>query len=214
MKNPSLDNLYNLKLDKHIKLVEGYTELTGLSSVLRMCRMKPYSYFFEEKKDKLILHRHWFDEFGNSFKLVRKQPYIEYNDTSLNKDKIICTDLYNGLSINKICKISKLVYLIAGKDEDLYQDCYLLTCLGLDNYLRSYMYLYDEWKQIAPLYLGLDNLLLVAEHSGIQYFKEIKNLKNAVIPCVGSSAWLSCLPIGPTFQEFLKREHPIVESLL
>src|SRR5512147_1224007 len=127
MKSPSIDSFYT-KLDKHILLAQSYTEVGGLFFIIRACRLKPYSYVFEKRSEKIVLYRHWVDEFGNSVHITTKKRFqLIYNDLSLDRSSLVCTDLYHGLSLDKIAKISKLAYLFVGKDEDLSQECAIIT---------------------------------------------------------------------------------------
>ncbi len=203
MKNPSLDNLY-AEIDKHILLVQSYTEIEQLAFILKACRLKPHSFIFGDRDNKLILHRWWIDEFGNSLKIEKKRVRLSYNDLSLERHRIICTDLYHGLLLDKVAKISKLAHVIAGKDEDLLQDSFFLTFLGIDNYLRSYMYLQDEWQQVSPLLLGLKNLKRIGENQDIKYFTELQN-KEIVIPCFSKQEWLTFLPANASFLALIER---------
>jgi hypothetical protein len=193
------------KLDRQIGLAQSYTDIDSLGFIIRACRLKPYDYIFKERDNRIILHRWWFDEFGNSLVLRGKKPNIIYNDLRLDMDKIPSTDLYRGLSLDRTVKMSKLAYLIFGKDEDFHQDCCLIALLGIDNHLRSYLYL-DGWMQVSPLLMGMKNLKLLAEQVGIKYFHQIKNKENSVIPCVSEQAYISCLPAGPSFNEVLRKE--------
>jgi hypothetical protein len=203
MKSPSIDLLY-IQLNKHILLAQSYTEIKQLEFIIKSCRLKPYTYMFEGKDKTLVLHRWWFDEFGNSFKIDKKKIKIIYNDLSLNREKIICTDLYSGFSMNKIAKISKLVYICAGKDDDLYNEYFIVTFLGIDNYLRSFMYLHNEWQQISPLLLGMKVLKTIARNSGMT--TGFKALKNKNIPsCINSEAWLTSLPVSDIFLELVTK---------
>lgn len=214
MKSPSLDVLYT-QLNRSILLVQSYTEISELFFIIKSCRLKPHSYVFGDKTNKLVLHEWWFDEYGNSFKVTKqKRIKITYNDLSLDHDKIICTDLYHGLSVDKIAKISKLVYVCSGKDEDLYQDCYLVSFLGIDNYLRAYMYLYGEWQQVSPLLLGLKNLQLIAKNADIRYFREFTKKENSPIPCISGQQWLSFMPASEDFITLMEKQCEIVSSVL
>ena len=150
MRSPSLEFIH-AKIEKSIKLIAAYTKNAELEFIIKACRLKPYDYIFKERKDKTILYDWWFDEFGNSLILNDKKISLIYNDLKLDKKKIVNTDLYFGLSLKKITKMSKLVYIIAGKDDDEYRDFYLITLLGIDDHLRSYLYMYDEWQQVSPL---------------------------------------------------------------
>jgi hypothetical protein len=203
MKSISIDNLYT-QIDKHLRLVEAYTEIKGLAFIMKACRLKPCSYVFDERIEKIILFREWFDEFGNSFKITNnKKIQITHNDLSLDRNKIVCTDLYYGLSLDRVAKISKLFHLYIGKDEDLYQDCSFLTFLGIDNYLRSYMCLYSEWKQVSPLLLGVPNLKIIENNQDIKYFRELPIKEKSPLPCVAETQWLTFTPPSQSFMMML-----------
>jgi hypothetical protein len=199
MKSPSLDNFY-AKIDRLVRLAQSYTESDGLAFIIKACRLKPYQYVTEDKSEKLVLHRWWFDEYGNSLRIVKnKRIKITYNDLDVDRKAIVCTDLYHGLSIERVARISKLVYLYVGKEEDLYNDCAIITFLGLDNYFRSYVYLYDEWCPISSLVLGMKTLKLLAKHLDIKYFINLGNKEKLLIPCISGEAWISYLPPSKEF---------------
>lgn len=210
MKSPSLDTLYT-QINKHILLAQSYTEINELAFIIKSCRLKPYLYVFEDKDKILKLHKWWFDEFGNSLKIDKnKRIKLTYNDLSLKIDKINSTDLYYGLSINKIAKISKLAHCCFGKDEDLYENCAIITFMGLDNYLRSYMLLYGRWQQISPLLLGIHNLKVIAQNIDIKYFHELKNKENVPAHCISAGAWLTFMPPSKEFLTLLNKQHEAV----
>ncbi len=102
--------------------------------------------------------------------------------------------------------MSKLVYLSFGKDEDLQEDCCLITFLGIDNYLRSYLYMYDDWKQVSPLMLGFVNLKNIVKNSNEKLFKIIQKKENAELPCNKIKTWLSYMPASSNFIELIKKE--------
>jgi len=212
MKSPSLESIY-ATLEKSLRLIESYTEIPKLAFLFRACRLKPHSYFFEKKDNKIILYTWWFDEFSNSVKLTKnKKLKIIYGDLSLDRDKITCTDLYYGLSINKILKISKLAFISYGTDEDMYQDCALISLLGIDNYLRTYLYVYGYWQQVSPLFLGIKNLKIIAKNLDLQGHRELLKSENR-LPCVGARAWLTCIPVSKEFSDMLDKQCGIVSSV-
>ena len=213
MKTPSLDKLYT-QLNKHILLAQSYTEVPELFFIIKSCRLKPNKYVFEEKSSKVVLYRDWFDEFGNSLQIKDKKLNLIYNNLSLDANKIVCTDLYYGLSLDRIVKISKLMYLCAGLDQDTQQDCFFLTLLGLDNYLRSYLYLYGEWRQVSSLLLGLNNLKILARHTDIQYFRNLSNKKDWPIPCSSAQEWLTCLPMSSALLSDLRKQSDKLADVL
>lgn len=207
MKSISIDKLYYW-LDKHILLAQAYTEINDLFFIIKACRLKPYSYF-QDKSDKLILHKHWFDEFGNSLYISNKKKIkIVYNDLTISKEYIRYTDLYFGLSLDKVVKISKFAYLCVGVDEDLQEDCALITFLGLDNYLRTYLYLYGEWQQVSPLVLGLSHLKTLAQNRELRHFKELTIKEKTQLPCVAPRQWLTFNPPSKALVNMLEKKHP------
>ena len=210
MKVSSLDRLY-LKLDKHIKLVEAYTEIKNLNFIIKTCRLKPYDYIFGKRSKIVKLHKLWFDEFGNSF-LINKKKKIDiiYNDLALDRKQIIGTDLYYGLSLSQVAKMSQTIHLIAGRDEDLYQECYLLTFLGIDNYLRSYLYYYGEWQQVSPLIMGIRNLKSLTKHRDIGNFKQFKIKEKSPIGCVGGQTWISSVPASYDFLKLIETKYEML----
>jgi len=131
MKILSLDSFYK-KIKRTVLLVEGYTEIKNLAFILTACRLKPIGL-----GSKLELHRHWVDEFGSSLKIIKKKIQIVHNDLSIDREHLPCTDLYYGLSLERIVKMSKLSYLCYGQDED--EIYYIISFLGIDNYLRTYL---------------------------------------------------------------------------
>lgn len=214
MKSPSLDAFY-AKIDRLVRLTESYTEIEELSFIIKACRLKPYSLFSQKKDERLVLHRWWFDEYGNSLRIVKnKRIKITYGDLELDRKNIVCTDLYYGLSIDKIAKMSKLVHLYSGKDEDLYEDCAVLTFVGLDNYLRSYVYMYGEWKPISPLTLGMRLLKSLANHLDIKHFLKLENKENCIIPCISAETWLSFMPPSKEFTSLVGQQHEVVVPYL
>jgi hypothetical protein len=213
MKSPSLDALYT-QIDRCILLTQSYTEVSELFFVIKACRLKPYDYIFEDKTNKLVLYRWWFDEFGNSLHINKqKRVKITYNDLALDRERIICTDLYHGLSMNKVAKMSKLVHVCTGKDEDFFQDCYMLSFLGIDNYLRTYMYLYGEWQQVSPLLLGLKNLRTIGKNADIKLFVELTKKENSPIPCISGRQWLSFMPASSDFINMMEKQYETVSSI-
>ena len=105
MRYSSIDSLY-AHINKHILLAQGYTEIPELYFIIKSCRLKPYEYVFEGS-NKLALCPRWIDEHGNSFLIENKDILIKYNDLSLDKNKIICTDLYCGSSLKKLQKLAR-----------------------------------------------------------------------------------------------------------
>ena len=202
------------ELHRHVLLAQAYIEIKELFFIIRACRLKPYDYMFENKSNKLILYRKWFDEFGNSFELTNnKRIKITYNDLSLDRQKIVCTDLYYGISLESVVKISKLAFVCLGKEENSYQDCIVLTFLGIDNYLRSFAFTDGEWQAVSPLILGLKNLRTIGSNRDLRYFREISIKENPPIPCFAPEAWLTYMPPNRVFTALIERRCEVIAPL-
>lgn len=214
MRSPSIEWLH-AKLDKHIRLAASYTDMPELDFIIRACRLKPYDYIFNDRTEKIVLYKWWFDEFGNSLELINsKKIQITCGDLRIDRKRLVSTDLYYGLSMDRIVKMSKLVHLISGKDEDLYEDCGALTFLGIDDHLRSYLYWYGEWQQISPLTIGMRSLKTIANHLDVKHYHELGNKENSAIPCASGTAWLSYLPAHPVFVSDLNKQSEMLATLL
>jgi len=170
---------------------------------------------FGARDNKITLHKWWFDEFGNSLSIIKsKRIKIIHNDLRLDKKKIVSTDLYQGLSLDRVAKMSKLVHVICGKDEDLYQDCCLITFLGIDEHLRSFLYWYGEWQIVSPLIVGLHGLKTLANHLDVKHFHRLGNKENSALPCVAAQAWLSYLPASPAFLSELNKQSEMLAAII
>jgi hypothetical protein len=214
MRSPSIEWLH-AKLDKRIRLASSYTDMPELEFIIKACRLKPYDYIFEEKNNNITLHKWWFDEFGNSLDIIKsKKIRIVYNDLRLDKKSVICTDLYAGLSLDRVAKMSRLVYAIVGKDEDEYQDCCLLTFLGLDEHLRTYLYWQGDWQQVSPLLLGMKDLKNLANRLDVKHYQMTENKEITAIPCISSQTWLSYLPPSPAFLSELNKQSEMLAGIL
>lgn len=203
---------FHIRIDKHIRVAAAYLEYRHIKFIIKACRLKPTAFIFD-KDVKIDLRRNWIDEFGNSLRIEKGQKiHILYGDTSLYNKKIACTDLYYGLSLDKIKKISKLVYIVSGKDDDLFQDCCLLTFLGIDNYLRSYLYYDYEWQQISPLYLGTNHLENISVNLKIQNYTTIK--ENSPIPIINEEIFISALPVNKNLRKIIDKKYEFLKELI
>lgn len=214
MRSPSIEWLH-AKLDKHIKLAASFAEVPELDFIIKACRLKPYDYIFESRAEKIVLYKWWFDEFGNSLIINgHKRPEIIFNDLRLDRKRIVSTDLYYGLTIDRVAKMSKLLHLVCGKDEDEYQDCCIANFLGIDEHLRSYLYWYGEWQQVSPLVAGLASLKTIANHLDIKYFQQLGKKENLAIPCISGGAWLSYLPASSSFITDINKQSEMIATII
>ena len=192
MSNTDLQHYY-AKYSKSVLLAEGFTEFKGLSFIIKACRLKAINHFFE-KRDNNNLKLDWFDEFGNTLHIRKtKKIKIFYGNTDININKIISTDFYYGLSLAKVVKMSNLAFIMTGVDDDFHEDFFLITLLGMDSYLRSYLYMYGDLQQVSPLIIGMQNLQMIYNNQNIRLFKRVRG--EPFVPCQKHKSWLTSLPV-------------------
>lgn len=190
---------YYDKIMPEVNLVASYLEDPSVKDIIIRCRLKPYKYNAQFNR-KLILRTHWIDEFNNSIYFNNKKIKIVENDLTIDRQEIRQTDIYYGLSINKISKISKKAYLVLGKDEDLNKDYANITFLGIDGFFRNFM-LYDgEWNQYSTLSIGLDNLKKMVDNLNLVHFRSFDK-KNKTFPILDKQEWMTSLPVHSNFWE-------------
>jgi hypothetical protein len=163
-----IEELY-AKIGSWLLLLEGYLEDKDIGNIFRMCRIKPYDIKGTEK-----FRNHWIDEFGNSIYIEDKRLRVVLNDLKISEDRKKTSDLYNGLSIGKVVKISKMIMISVE----------YIACLGIDKYLRAFWKIDGVWRKCSPLLLGIDRLRVMVDNADIEYAQE----KNG--------DWLSVLPIS------------------
>lgn len=211
MKNFSLTTIYQ-KIIRNIRVLVGYTEEPDYEFIIKACRLKPFDYYFNNARKKIVLHRKWFDEYGNSFLLNGKIPEILFGDVEMLGKYNVCTDIYEGLDIVRTKKISKLVCLFQGKI--LEQDIFYISFLGIDNYLRTFVIYEDKIEKISSLYLGMGILKQISENIDIKYFTKLKLSKSKLPPsCESGLGWLSYLPMHKDFEALIKNNFEQLSSI-
>jgi hypothetical protein len=146
--------------------------------------------------------------------IKRNKLKIIYGDLLIDRSKIPNTDLYFGISIPKVIKMSKLMFINCGLDEDLYQENILVSFLGIDDRLRTYLYMYGAWQQVSTMLLGIKNLKEIAKNWDLNNFIELSKAENNALPCQSGRVWLSCLPPNEEFLSILDKQCGIVYSLM
>lgn len=190
----SINTLYS-HIYKNVELVSAYTDNKDLSSLIKICRLKPYNLLGKNLKINTVLYYWWVDEYNNSFKINQKKEIkIILSDLSIKRKYLTSSDLYGQLHVSDVAKFSKLVYILAGKDEDLNKDHTILAFLGIDDFLRVFVLTYGEWKQYSPLNLGLDILLKIVNNLNITTCLELSENKPVIYPCSSQKEWLSYWP--------------------
>jgi hypothetical protein len=197
-KTVNIERFY-VEIERLILTAKGYTELDHFPFLIKMCRLKPYQLLFGDKSWKISLHRHWIDEFGNSLLINRKKKLeIRLHDLRIDRNELVSSDLYGELAINKLASMSKLAFFLIGEEYGI------ISFLGIDNYLRTSIFINGNWKVCSSLYLGLRVLRAMAVNEELPSFKEWKVKETIIYPCGIHRAFLTSLPVP----EELKRELP------
>ena len=180
----TIEELYD-KIDKSLLLLTGHLEDDHIVPIIRMCRLKPYVLWNEKGWDARV-YRQWIDEYGNSLYVGRdKKLVIKLNDITLQRDRIRCSDLYDGLSIDKVMRISKLVGVANIKRE-------LVGFLGIDGYLRCFV----DGEQCSGLLFGLPRLRRFAKNKDMLGYTSSKDGWFASLPMNESNekaGWLKMI---------------------
>src|SRR5271165_4996810 len=101
-----------------VAITSSFTDQEWLATLITLCRLKPYDMMLGNYTKNIILHHHWIDEFGNSLHIGKdKSLTITLNDLSINRTKLVNSDLYGQLSLEKVASVSKSIYFLYGKDE-------------------------------------------------------------------------------------------------
>jgi hypothetical protein len=212
----SPENWYS-RLERQIKLFEAHMEVKEFSFIAKSCKLKPYDIIYKKAKFDLNLHKHWVDEYGNSIVIGRNGKLkIEYNSLLVERNKIVNTDLYYNLSLDKVVKISKLAYIFCGKEDIQEESCIYLSFLGLDNCLRCYYYMHQEWRQVSPLCIGLFNLKMIANNLDIKYYLTFKS-NNLNLPpyCISGTGWITSLPMPEAIlKELTLHSNNVINNVL
>ena len=195
-------------------LVEEYLERPGLERIIKMCRLKPRHLTSNIKKIKIKVYREWIDEYGNSLHILKnKQLRIQLNDLSIPRDRLVITDIYEGLPIQKISAMSYRAFLLAGKEGKDYQDHYVVSFLGLDDYLRTFCWLDGEWYLVPSLFLGLIILGVISNIVNSNWFMELPYKHPVVYPCRKQKMWFTGWPNKDELKKSFSGDLPL-EKLL
>lgn len=192
--NYTVEQFY-LAIKPEINLLSGYLEDKEIANVIIQCRLKPYLYNGMFNRTAL-LRRQWVDEFGNSLYIEKKRYKIIINDLSIDKSKVRCTDLYEGLPISDLVKISTLAHLSVCREEDDYQ---IISLKGIDNYLRTFVIMDKVVYRVSSLLLGIKNIKKIIKNEDIKLWKQFKKEGDMIFPCSKIDSWLVSLPIRSQF---------------
>jgi hypothetical protein len=198
----TLEEYYDI-FYKFILIAQAYSEIPELSFIIKSCRFR--SNIILTSESRITAHKKWIDDWGNSINLSKNKIKVIFNDLLINKENLFSTDLYSGLDLERVIKISTLAFIGLGRDDDLNKNCCLLSFFGIDRFFRTFLLLYDEWKKVAPILIGVHNLRKIYENLDLKNYIQIKNKEN-ILPCVEGKSWLSCLPASEEFIKLVESE--------
>ena len=179
--------------------------------LIKSCRLKPYNYYFNNSKNKIVLHRKWFDEYGNSFFLNLKDVEILFGDVQMIGKNQALSDIYEGLGILQVKKISKLCCLL--ELTILENKVIYVSFLGIDDYLRTFV-INESVEKISSLYLGSSIIEQIYSNLDLKYFKTMK-IKKSMLPMHASSArgWISFMPMHSDFKKIINDNFEQISSI-
>lgn len=197
------DNLteFYSKIEKDIRLIAAYVQLKQVKQIIPFCRLKPYQSVYQKHSHMTKLHKQWVDEYGNLVIFKQKKMDVVRNDVALNK--AIISDFYQGLSVDKISLISKLALIEVAKDDVSLQDYFVVSLLGIDNYLRTFVYLMGEWQYYPSCYLNFEVLRDIVTFSKMNNNFVQLNHTNVIYPTVFSKSWITSWPPNQDFVKIL-----------
>ena len=205
-KAPSLERIH-ARLNDSIQLTSIFCDATEIPFIIRACRLKPYDHMFRKYNYRFATPKWWFDEFSCSMEIIGKPgvPTFVYNDMRLDRDRIVCTDLYYGLDFTRLLKICKCFFFSIGRDEEN-KEYALLSFYGIDQYLRTFLY-DDGWKQVSSLMLGRNALKFIEKNLDINGCKKMREYKiGPMLPCQKSESWLYCGIVSEQMKKTLNDE--------
>lgn len=199
--------LYFDEIKRNLKLLEISSEINNLSKIMKGCRLLS-SEFLKRKVGRTEFIENWYDEFHCHFKINKSDKKVNIKLNCIDQEEIYHSDIYFGLSIEKILKISNLCYLYIG--ESWKDKIYYVSFLGIDGFLRSFYNDGDGWKRISSLFLGIEILKLI--FADAPNFKKLNAIYNIDAGCADGSAWLSYLPVDD--EEIKNLNDPNLKFLL
>jgi hypothetical protein len=200
---------YFASIKTSLQLLEVSSEIKNLSKIIKACRLQSSSLLKTGNLLSSQFIEDWHDEFNCSFKINKSDKSIEIKLNNLDKNVIYNYDIYSGLSLKNVTKISKSIYLFVGQDDG--EIISYISFLGIDDYLRSYFY-DGIWKRCSSLIMGMDLLKVMFERH--ENFKKLPSNYNIDVGCETGRSWLCLLPASTRLVDELKNVHGVDFSFL
>lgn len=206
-------------IEPSLKFAGVYVKKQWLPFAIKMCRLKPQSFVISKSftiPKRARLFTRWIDEYGNCLKLEkthRQKLAVSYDVPLIDPKQLVITDLYACLPLDKVAKMSKLLYFRSGLDANQVPQI-VLAFLGIDNFLRTFKLIDGVWMSAAPLELGCYVLEQMSIKSEMQnnYTKVLIN-KLPNWPCTNQVSWLSSWYPSSEFVSILKQYSQVVDIL-
>jgi hypothetical protein len=176
-KSVDIYSLYD-RLDRSIKVLSANIKDKNMIHLIKACRYKPLK-FLSNKKTNELLYTDWIDEFNHVISFSKKRGrFTQFKDYYyLNAERNITTDMYYGLDVYKIHKISTRVYCVTGFSEiDDSLNIYLCF-LGIDGFLRAFWYFDGEWLPAPTNWMEPNKILSLLGFGKINIKCKVMNIK-------------------------------------
>ena len=191
------------------------TDNKWLPFVIKMCRLKPEAFVVKRRiliPEPTKIFRRWVDEYGKCLEIEDGYQTIKVEPWNNSRAQLINTDLYACLPLDKIAKMSKLLYLRTETNRNSQQ--LTLAFLGIDNFMRTYRWNEIEkgWDWISPLELDLRSLVFIAAKSEVtNYYSKLPIPK--LTKRTKQEVWLSSWPPHSEFVPTLNQFPVITQTL-
>lgn len=181
---------------------EAFFEIKNLKKIIEYCDL-----YITHKKNKYLPAKKWNDAFHNQV-ILSKQNFQVNEFVTDQENNFISYDLYIGLDLNEILKITKTVMLVIGITEFNNINCYL-NCLCFDKKIRSYYLNDNEWMKVSPLHLGYELLNELIINEDTITYNVINYEHQILIPLFNQKIVLARYP----FNKFLFNEIPELNDI-
>jgi hypothetical protein len=167
-------------------LTASYLEDKTVAEIIMYCNLEPKRErsYFEFKPNSS-----WVDSYGCQIYLKKNKKEVLFTNINLINNY----DIYAGLNLDQLLKITDKICIVKGIDEDFNKEFVYYNCLCVDKKIRSYLVYNEKIYKTSPLYLGYEALYEFIKNKNIihWYSKE----SNIFIPCLNQKIYYSCYPL-------------------
>ena len=189
-------DMYN-KLEKCVQLFSIKNNCPDFSKIVYSCKLLPSNIKKQIIPKNATMYNEWYDEYNSSIYYCSKLKVKQNNITVPTHS----SDLYRNLPIEKMAKLSVAFYLCITQEEELKNEFFIVSLLGLDNHIRSYMYYDNSWINISTLSIGVNNIISLINYKTSMYVVIPDTDKPVYIPNVDKIQLIDKLPAQVYVQE-------------